>query len=379
LSLEEKFNTDFSSQNQLDLKEGVKAKRLAAALERRVDVFIALATALVLWYGARLVLRQELTPGDLLVFLAYLKNAFKPVRDFAKYTSRLAKASAAGERVIDLFDRKPEVQDLPAAMRAPAFQGSIRFTSVNFVYEPDSIVLRDVDFEIQAGQHMALVGPSGTGKSTIASLILRLYDPITGCVMIDDRDIRAYTLESLRRQISVVMQDNLLFAASIRDNIAYGANGVSQKAIEGAARLANAHDFIMALPDGYDTLVGERGVTFSSGERQRIAIARAAIRSAPILILDEPTTGLDEENEQMVIQSLNWLARMRKHTTVLITHNLLHAARADRILYLEGGRIVENGTHLDLMQANGRYASLYRIQAVMNGQPTTENGDALPV
>lgn len=362
LSLEEKFDSAFSSQNQQDLKEGVKVKRLAAGLERRVDIFIAIATALVLWYGAQLVLRQELTPGDLLVFLTYLKNAFKPVRDFAKYTSRLAKATASGERVIDLLDRSPEVQDLPTAVPAPAFWGAIRFKEVNFVYEPDNIVLHEIDFAVEPGQYIALVGPSGAGKSTITSLLLRLYDPITGCVMIDGHDIRSYTLESVRRQISVVMQDSLLFAASVRDNIAYGADGVTVGAVEAVAKLANAHDFIMALPDGYDTLIGERGVTLSNGERQRIAIARAAIRNAPIIILDEPATGLDEKNEQVVIQALERLASRRRHTTLLITHDLTHAARANKVVYLEAGRILESGTHLELLRANGRYAALYRLQ-----------------
>lgn len=361
LSLEERFENTFSSQNKQDLKEGVKAKRLAASLERRVDVFIAIATALVLWYGAQLVLRNDLTPGDLLVFLAYLKNAFKPTRDFAKYTGRLAKASAAGERVIDLLDRAPEVQDLPGAMPAPAFQGAIEFKRVNFAYELDKVVLKNIEFEIHPGYHIALVGASGAGKSTIAGLILRLYDPTAGCVMIDGVDIRRYTLESLRRQISVVMQDSLLFAASIWDNIAYGADDASPAAIKAAARLANAHDFITALPRGYDTIVGERGVTLSKGERQRIAIARAAIRNAPILILDEPTTSLDENNEQVVIEALERLAC--KRTSLLITHNLFHAARADLILYLESGCVLEWGSHLDLMRVNGRYAALYQLQA----------------
>ena len=365
LSLEERFENTFSNQNKQDLKEGVKAKRLAASLERRVDVFIAIATALVLWYGAQLVLRNELTPGDLLVFLAYLKNAFKPMRDFAKYTGRLAKASAAGERVIDLLDRAPEVQDLPGAMPAPAFRGAIQFKRVNFAYEPDKVVLKNIGFEIRPGYHIALVGASGAGKSTIASLILRLYDPTAGCVMIDGVDIRRFTLESLRRQISIVMQDSILFAASIWDNIAYGADDASPATIEAAARLANAHDFITALPRGYDTIVGERGVTLSRGERQRIAIARAAVRNAPILLLDEPTTGLDEENEQVVIEALERLACNR--TSLLITHNLFHAARADLILYLESGCVLEWGSHLDLMRVNGRYAALYQLQSAVLG------------
>ena len=205
------------------------------------------------------------------------------------------------------------------------------------------------------------MGPSGGGKSTLVSLILRLYDPLQGRVMIDGRDIREFTLESLRSQISVVLQDNLLFAASVRENIAHGAPAATMEEIQSAARLASAHEFIEALPQGYDTVLGERGVTLSHGQRQRIAIARAAIRKAPILILDEPMTGLDKKNERAVIESLELLNRGR--TTFLITHDLDHATSADLILHLEAGHILERGTHAALMQANGPYATLFNLQA----------------
>jgi ATP-binding cassette subfamily B protein len=370
LSLEGTFAQAFSRQNQKGLKEGVKAKRLAASLERTVDVLIAIATALVLWSGARLVLSGHLTPGDLLVFLAYLKNAFKPLQDFAKYTGRLARAAAAGERVLDLLDRTPEVNDRPGAVRAPAFRGAVRFEGVCFAYESDQRVLQEITLDVRPGEHVALVGSSGHGKSTLVSLILRLYDPTEGRLMIDGRDIREYTLASLRSQISVVLQDSLLFATSVRDNIAYGAPDVSLAEIEVAARLANAHDFIEALPQGYDTIVGERGVTLSNGQRQRIAIARAAVRQAPIIILDEPTTGLDEENERAVIEALERLTQGR--TTFLITHDLRYAAHADQILYLEDGRVIERGTHAELITAGGRYAYLYSLQATTSERRTKE-------
>ena len=360
LSLEENFARQFSGQNNKSLKESVKASRLAASLERTVDLLIALATALVLWFGARLALRGEITPGDLLVFLAYLKNAFKPVQDFAKYTGRLAKATAAGERVIDILDRVPDVRDLPSAVPAPRFQGTVKFDNVSFAYEPGQSVLRDINLEVRAGQTVALVGASGNGKSTLVSLLLRLYDPDTGKVLIDGHDTREFTSESLREQVSVVMQDTLLFAASVRDNIGYGSASATSEQIEEAARLANAHSFISKLPDGYETVIGERGVTLSTGQRQRIAIARAAIRRCPILILDEPTTGLDEENERLVTESLRRLAQGR--TTFLITHNLYHASQADRIALLENGRIVELGNHDELIEQDGRYAALYRKQ-----------------
>ncbi len=360
LSLEGTFARAFTGQSRKNLATGVYATRLSAGLERTVDLLIAVGTALVLWFGARLVQRGTMTPGDLIVFLAYLKNAYRPVKDFVKYTGRLAKASAAGERVLDLLDRTPDVRDLPGAVPAPALRGAVRFEGISFAYEPGRPALEQVDCEVQPGQHVALVGPSGSGKSTFVSLILRLYDPTAGRVLIDGRDIRDYTLASLRAQTSVVLQDSILFAATIRDNIAYGAPGAPPEAIEAAARIANAHAFIEALPHGYDTVVGERGVTLSSGQRQRIAIARAAIRRAPVLIFDEPTTGLDGESERAVIEALDRLAQ--GWTTFLITHDLRLAARADLILYLEVGRVRERGTHLELLQADGCYASLYRVQ-----------------
>ncbi|MBI3966347.1 MAG: ABC transporter ATP-binding protein [Chloroflexi bacterium] len=363
LSLQSIFARSFASQNTNSLKQGVKGSRLAASLERTVDVLIGLATAAALWYGARLVLLDELTPGDLLIFLTYLKNAFKPLRDFAKYTGRLAKASVAGDRIVALFAQGPQVHDRIGAVRAPVLRGAVRFEEVSFAYEPGQAALTALDFEVEPGQRVALVGHSGSGKSTIASLLLRLYDPHTGRVCLDGHDLREYTIESVRAQIGIVLQDSLLFAATVADNIAYGAPGASRQDVEAAARLANAHEFITALPDGYETVVSERGVTLSGGERQRIAIARAAIRQAPILVLDEPTTGLDEENHRTVIAALERLAQGR--TTFLITHDLTLAARADLILFLEGGRIVERGAHAELMRAGGRYAALYHLQTAV--------------
>ncbi len=360
LSLEKFFSRAFSKQNKKSLKEGAKATRLSASLERTVDVLIAGATALVLWYGAHLALRGEITAGDLLVFLAYMKNAFKPVQDFAKYTGRIAKASAAGERVIDLFNQIPEVSDLPGAIEAPALSGAVKFESVGFSYEPEQPMLKDVELDVLPGQSVAIAGPSGNGKSTLVNLILRLYDPDSGRILIDGRDIREYTIESLRSQIGVVMQDSILFAASVRENISYGAPDVTPEEIEQAAQMANAHDFIEQMPDGYDTILGERGVTLSGGEKQRIAIARAAVRRAPILILDEPTTGLDSENEHLVMQALERLAEGR--TTFLITHALRRAMASDIIIYIEDGRILERGTHTELLNAGGRYAALYELQ-----------------
>ncbi|WP_035985008.1 ABC transporter ATP-binding protein [Leptolyngbya sp. KIOST-1] len=360
LSLEKIFAQTFSGHSQKTLRDGVKAKRLAAQLERSVDLIIALATALVLGRGAHLVTHGSLTPGDLLVFMAYLKNAFKPVRDFAKYTGRLAKATAAGERILDLLDQVPEIVDRPDARPAPSFGGRVTFRQVQFAYEPGHPILKDISFEALRGQSLAIVGPSGSGKSTLASLLLRLYEPSAGQVLIDGVDIREYQAESLRSQISVVLQDSLLFAASVRDNIAYGNPQASDDDILVAAQLANAHDFILRLPEGYDTVLGERGVTLSGGQRQRIAIARAAVRHSPILVLDEPTTGLDRDNERTVIEALGQVAQ--GCTTLIITHDLALAATADRLIYIEQGEILESGTHAELLAQGGPYAALYQLQ-----------------
>ncbi len=367
LSLSGRFADSFSGQNTASLSEGLRARRLSASLERGVDVLIAIATALVLWYGAHRVMEKQLSPGELLVFLLYLKSAFRPMRDIAKYGARLAKAAAAGERIVELFETAPDVQDRPDAVEATALRGDIVFDQVSYAYEAGRPALDNVSVKIGAGRQVALVGSSGSGKSTLVNLLLRLYDPDAGQVCIDGRDIREYSLASLRGQISVVPQDTLLFATTLRDNIAYGAEGVSDEAIEAAAKLANAHDFISALPKGYQTEVGERGVMLSAGQRQRIAIARAAVRNSPILILDEPTTGLDSENERLVMQALGRLAFGR--TTLQITHRLEAARDADLILCMDRGRLIESGTHAQLLSQGGRYAALVAAGTVL---PTVE-------
>lgn len=337
MSLEGTFAKVFSAENEKILKEEIRAKKLSAKLERSVDVLVAVATALVLWYGGKLVVEGRVTAGDLVIFLAYLKYAYRPVQDFAKYAGRLAKASAASRRVLELLDRVPDVRDLPNAVPADAFRGHVRFEEVCFHYEHDRPLFENLNLEVTPGQHVALVGASGGGKSTLLSLLLRLYDPQKGRVLIDGRDVREFTLESLRAQISVVLQDNLLFAATVHDNIACGVAGATSEDVEAAARLANAHDFIVELSEGYETVLGERGVTLSHGQRQRIAIARAALRRAPILILDEPTTGLDKDNQQAVLAALQRLYRGR--TSFLITHDIEQVMGADLILHLEEGRL----------------------------------------
>lgn len=365
LSLHEMLERDFLDHNHHSLKASNQAQRLSAALERLVELLVGIATALVLWRGVYLVLNQTITPGDLLVFINYLRIAFKPMRQLAKYTSQIAKATASGERVLEVLDAVPDVRDRRGAIAAPPFQGAVQFKEVSFAYEAaGKPILRHLSFTVAPGQQVALVGPSGGGKSTLVSLLLRLYDPLEGSISIDGCDLRAYQLQSLRQQVSIVLQESVLFAASVRDNIAYGRLGASQAAIEHAARLANAHDFILNLPQGYDTLLGERGATLSGGQRQRIAIARAAIRQAPIVILDEPTTGLDNENERVVNEALQRLTQ--GGTTFWISHNLKTTETADLILYIEAGQVLEQGTHAELMRLSGRYAALYAIQSALD-------------
>ncbi len=371
LSLQRILEKSFHRNNQNSLKKSAQTQKLRSALERTVEILLAIVTALVLWRGVQLIRLGLVTPGDLLVFISYLKLTFKPMRQVAKNISQIAKAIASGERIIELLETVPEIRDLRGAMDAPPFRGEVCFNNVTFAYESSNIVLRNLNFEVQPGQRVALVGASGGGKSTLISLLLRLYDPLEGQILIDGHDLREYKLDSLRRQISIVLQDSVLFATTIRENIAYGCLGATEAEIEAAARLANAHEFIMALPQGYDTVVGERGATLSGGQRQRIAIARAAVRQAPIVILDEPTVGLDNHSERVVREALERLTE--NSTTFLITHDLRAAVKADLILYIEKGAIIERGTHTELMQLGDRYANLYRLQTTMSDNSNDTN------
>ncbi|MGV0104277.1 Protein tyrosine phosphatase [Nostoc sp. DSM 114160] len=364
LSLQNMLETTFYGHNRQSLKESAKAQKLAAGLERMVELLVGIATALVLWRGVQLVLAKAITPGDLLVFVNYLRIAFKPMRQLAKYTGQIAKATASGERILDVLDTVPEIRDSQKAMDATPLLGGVRFENVTFAYKPTKRTLHNINFEVQPGQHVALVGPSGGGKSTLVSLLLRLYDPLEGRILVDGHDLRQYKVQSIRQQISVVLQESILFAASVKDNIAYGCLGASDQAIEQAARLANAHDFIMALPESYETILGERGATLSGGQRQRISIARAAIREAAIAILDEPTTGLDNENEHAVNEALDRLTQ--KCTTFIVSHNLRAVKQADLILYIEDGQILEQGTHQELLRLGGHYSAMYALKSAGN-------------
>jgi ATP-binding cassette, subfamily B, bacterial len=364
LSLQKMLHSVFAAQNQKSLDEAIESLRLSAALERAVQILMAIIVAVVLWRGSHVVLHKELSPGELLVFMTYLRNAFEPMRKLSNQIGQIAKATASGERVVELLDFEPNVRDLPESQKAHPFFGTVRFENVCFGYDTGKDILKDISFVVHPGQQVAVVGLSGSGKSTLLSLILRLYDPEAGRILIDGQDIREYTIDSLRQQVSVVLQDSVLFAVSVRENIAYGKLGATDKEVEQAARLANAHEFIMNLPQGYDTILSERGGTLSGGQRQRIAIARAAIRQAPIVILDEPTTGLDNASERTVNAALGKLTEGR--TTFVISHNLRAVQNADVILYVEEGRILEQGTHKELMSLGSRYATLYRMQNIVD-------------
>lgn len=350
-SLEGTLEERFAVNNNRSLRDGVKAKRLSAALERSTDLLVALATGVVLFLGARRVLAGALTPGDLVLFITYLKQAFRPLRDVAKYTGRLAKASASGERIVDLLDTVPEIRDRSWARPAPAFVGDVRFEGVTFAHEPGRPVLHHLDLHVLPGQRVGVVGDSGAGKSTLMGLLVRLHDPTEGRVMIDGHDLCDLELATVRRQVAIVLQESVLFATSIRENIAYGNPDADDQEIEAAARLANAHDFVSELPEGYDTVLGERGATLSGGQRQRLAIARAAVRRAPIVVLDEPMAGLDRTNETEVADALRRLTRGR--TTFVIAHDDAAVADADLVVHLKAGRVVAQGPPEDVLGLPG--------------------------
>ena len=275
-------------------------------------------------------------------------------------TDTISKTAVGYERIREVLETEREVRTLPGAREAPHFKGRIEFSHVQFGYSPECLILKDLDFKIEPGTVAALVGPTGAGKTTIASLVARFYDPLAGEVRIDGQGLRKYKVKSLRRQISFVLQENLLFRAPIWQNIAYGRPEASREEIIQAAKLANAHEFIVKMPDGYDTMVGERGVTLSGGQRQRIGIARAVIRNAPILILDEPTSDLDAASEELVFDALARL--MEGRTSIVIAHRLATVQRADVIFVLDDGKIAQQGTHRELLARGGLYADLHEIQ-----------------
>ena len=342
-------------------------RNLKSKLSPAVDMIVAAGTCLVLWFGGRMALSGVLSAGSLVLFIWYLGKMYKPMRDLSKMTDTYAKAAVGYERIREVLETDRQVKDLPGARRAPEFRGQIELKGVSFSYGPNCPILKQIDLIIEPGQVAALVGPTGAGKTTIISLIPRFYDPDAGMVKIDGTDVKLFQQKSLRQQISFVLQETLLFHGPVWSNIAYGKPDASHGDIRRAAMQANAHEFIEHLPQGYDTIIGERGMTLSGGQRQRIAIARAVIRNTPILVLDEASSGLDAASEASVFDALNRL--MRGKTSIVIAHNLSTIRSADVIFVVDEGAIVERGNHIELLKNGGLYADLHELQ--FRGEPNT--------
>ncbi|HEV2185943.1 MAG TPA: ABC transporter ATP-binding protein [Stellaceae bacterium] len=346
--------------SQEEVGAALKARKIKSLLSPVISMVVAACTAVVVWRGAALILSGAMTIGALTVFLAYLSKFFSPVQDLAKMTNTIAQAAVGVERVRAILDLDMSIPERPDARDEGPKAGEIVFSNVAFGYDEDVPVLKDVSFTIKPGQLVGVVGPTGSGKSTVASLIPRLYDRQRGTVSIDGVDVADYKLQALRSQIGFVLQDTVLFRGSVRDNIAYGRPSATDEEVVWAAKLANADEFIVRMPHGYDTQVGERGLTLSGGQRQRIGIARAIIRNSPILILDEPTAALDTASEELVVSALDRL--MKGRTAITIAHRLSTIRNSDKIIVLKDGVVAEEGTHDELIKLGGVYAELYHIQ-----------------
>jgi subfamily B ATP-binding cassette protein MsbA len=360
----------FEAQGVNSLQASLEAVGYQARVAPLIDLLAAIGLILVMWYGATRVLAGELSTGDVVVFFAYVTNLYAPMRALSRFSYVSNKAIVGAERIADVLSVRSDVVDRKGARPAPRLNGRIEFRDVAFEYVPAQPVLSDINLTIEPGERIAVVGATGAGKTTFVSLIPRFYDPTRGAVFMKGEDIRNYSLQSLREQISLVLQDTLLFSGSIRDNIAFGRPGATHDEIVAAAIAANADEFIQRLPDGYDSHVAERGSTLSGGQKQRIAIARAILRDAPILILDEPTSGLDAVAESMVIDALERASSGR--TTFMIAHRLSTVRFANRILVFDKGCIVEQGTHDQLLARNGRYARLYHLQTATRRETPSE-------
>ncbi|MHB1176041.1 MAG: ABC transporter ATP-binding protein [Sulfuriferula sp.] len=347
----------FAEQAEKSLDATLEASDLQVQFTPLVGLVMALATGAAVWYGATRVLAGSITAGELLVFLAYLRGMASPVRQFAKIAGVVGKASAAAERLGEVFLEASEIREAPDALIPSSCKGQLQFRSVSFGYQPGDMVLQNVSFHIKPGQTVALVGATGAGKSTLVSLIPRFHDPLSGQVMLDGHDLRELSLDFVRSQVALVLQEALVFSGAIWENIAYGLAGAGRDEAIAAAQAAGIHELVEGLPDGYDTLVGERGATLSGGQRQCVSIARAILRNAPIVILDEPTSGLDAFTERIVMEALRRLTSGR--TTLIIAHRLSTITRADAILVLDQGCVVQMGTHEQLLAQHGRYFDLW--------------------
>ena len=337
-----------------------------------VGLATAVGTATIMYLGARYALEGKVTVGTILVFISYLGSLYGSLNSITNTVSTLQSAAANADRVLEVLDTPRDVQDLPDAQDIQ-LRGHVHYENVTFGYEPERPVLKAISFEARTGEAVAIIGPTGAGKTTLVNLLLRFFDPWSGHVTVDGHDMRHVRIRSLRQQVAIVLQEPFIFPLTVAENIAYGRPDATREEIVAAAVAANADDFIRRLPDGYDTVVGERGATFSGGEKQRLGIARAFLRAAPILILDEPTSALDARTESLLLDALERL--MEKRTTLIIAHRLSTIRNADRILVLDHGEIVEQGRHAELMALDGLYASLYRQQMdITRHEPGIQGG-----
>ncbi len=345
------------------VESALRARRIKSMLSPVVAVTVAASTAFVLWRGSGLVMAGAMTAGGLTVFLSYLDRFFKPVQDLAKMSNSIAQVAVATERVQAILETDEVIPERPNAIAPKTLRGDVSFDHVGFHYDPAAPVLSDVSFRVKAGEFVGIVGPTGSGKSTIISLIPRFYDPTAGKITVDGVDARDYQLQGLRSNFAFVLQDTVLFRGTVAENIAYGRPTATSAEIVRAAELANADEFIQHMPQGYQTIVGERGLTLSGGQRQRIGIARALIRNSPVLILDEPTAALDIEAEERVMEALGRL--MKGRTVIMIAHRLATLQTADKIVVLKDGFVAEEGGHEVLLSLDGVYAGLHRAQSGM--------------
>jgi ABC-type multidrug transport system fused ATPase/permease subunit len=364
---EEQEKRRFAQESEESLDAALERARVTKGFGRTVEVIIAIGTALVVYLGARRALAGVITPGVLIVFISYLRDLYKPVGGLSELIIDFGGALVCGERVAETLETRSPVTDAPDAIDAPLFRGEVVFENVTFGYDPGEPVLQSLSFQARPGEMIALIGSSGTGKTTIVNLLLRFHDPWEGRILIDGQDIRRYTLKSLREQISVVLQEPLLFHRTIRENIAYGRPEAGYAETVEAAKAAQAHDFIARLPEGYDTVLKDGGANLSGGQRQRIALARAILKNTPILVLDEPITGVDAAMETRLNETLD--RHMKGKTSFTIAHRFSTIMRADLILMIGEGQVVEQGTHEQLLGRNERYRRLYDLQKMEPGVP----------